>query len=422
MGLTLPDVKALEWDAAGPSQQVQWDGDLPGFGVRVFPTGKKSFVLSYRNRAGRARLFTLGRFGVLTLHQARKMAKQELARVRLGADPIAERKQERSEARKADSVKAFAAVYVELHAKPHRRSWKEDQRRLEKYILPILGRRRLEEVLRSDVEALHARIGTEAATEANRVVQLLRLVFNKGIAWGHLPPGSENPAAMDRRGDHGVKAFRERSRTRWVTPAEMPRLLEAIGGEDNVFIRAAFRLYLLVPLRKLELLRARWEHIDFRAREWRVPHTKSGEPHVVPLSSPALAILEALPRLAGNPHVFPGHKHGSHLVNIDKNWRAVRERAGCPDIRIHDLRRSVGSWMANSGVSLQVIGQVLGHAPGDVQATAIYARLQRDAARDALEAHGAALLGATEPPDRERRIRELEAELARLREVEGAHG
>ena len=152
------------------------------------------------------------------------------------------------------------------------------------------------------------------------------------------------------------------------------------------------RLYLFVALRKTELLRARWSDVDLEAREWRIPNTKGGKAHVVPLPEPAVAILEALPRTLDNPHVFPGRKRGAHLVNIDKSWRRVRRAAGMQDVTLHDLRRTVASWIASAGTSLAIVGQVLGHAPGDVKATAIYARLQRSAAREALESHASALM------------------------------
>lgn len=397
MALTKPVVDALRYDPNGPNQQITWDGDvpgkgavIPGFGVRCYPTGRKSFVVSYRTRTGRSRMLVLGKVGVLTVDQARKKARKELVRVMDGEDPVAERKAARA---KADTVKDFAGLWLDRHAKPHRKGiWREDKRRIENRITPKLGHRALQDVKRADVEALHSEIGADAPTEANRVVQLLRAMFTKAIAWGYLPEGATNPAAMDRSGDSGVKRFKETSRTRFVTPAEMPRLVEAVNGEANIFIRAALMLYLLTGLRKNELLRAKWADIDLEARTWAVTERK-GDAHTVPLPEPAVAILRGLPRFQDNPHVFPGHKKGSHLVNIAKNWRTVREKAGCVDVTLHDLRRTVGSWLASSGVSLAIVGQVLGHAPGDVQATAIYARLQQETARQALDQHAERLMG-----------------------------
>jgi integrase len=395
MAFTKRDLDQLRYDPHGPQQQIAWDADfdgrgdaVPGFGCRIYPTGKKSFVLAYRTTTGRTRLMAVGKYGVLTLDQARKKARAELAKVTEGADPVADRRAARAN---VETVKEFAGLWLDRHAKPHRRSWREDKRRIETRIVPTLGHRALTDVRRADIESLHAEIGADAPTEANRVAQLLRAIFTKAIAWGYLPEGASNPAAMDRSGDSGVKQFSERSRRRYVTPAEMPKLLEKINEEPNTYIRAALMLYLLTGLRKNELLRAKWSDIDLEARTWTVAERK-GDAHTLPLSEPAAAILRDLPRYQENVHVFPGHKKGAHLVNIAKNWRTVREKAGCVDVTLHDLRRTVGSWMASSGVSLAIVGQVLGHAPGDVQATAIYARLQQASARKALDDHGAALL------------------------------
>jgi integrase len=379
--LTKKQIDAASYRGDGTSRDVRWDIDPIGLGLRIYPSGKKSFILKYRTPTGRSRMMTLGAYGVLTLEEARIKARRELVKVIDGGDPLSDRKAASS----AETFKKFAETWLERHAKPHRRSWKEDKRRLDNRIVPVLGHLAVKDVKRADVAALHASIGKDAPIEANRVLELVRAMLFKAEAWGYLPEGTPNPAAK-------VKRFKERKRDRFVTPAEMPRLVEKINADPNVYVRAALMLYLLTGLRKNELLRAKWADVDLDARTWTIPKTKQDEPHTVPLSAPAVAILEGLPRLSGNPHVFPGHKRGTHLVNIAKNWRNVRVAAECEDVTLHDLRRTVGSWMASSGVSLAIVGQVLGHAPGDVAATAIYARLQQASARKALDDHGAALL------------------------------
>ena len=152
-------------------------------------------------------------------------------------------------------------------------------------------------------------------------------------------------------------------------------------------VRAALWLYLLTGVRKTELLKARWEDIDLVRCELRLPETKAGRIHYVPLSPPAVALLERMPREEGNPYLLPSTKvPGHHLVNIEKPWRRVRKAAGVEDVRLHDLRRTVGSWLAQAGNSLPLIGRVLGHT--NASTTQIYARLGDDPARKALEKHG----------------------------------
>ena len=136
------------------------------------------------------------------------------------------------------------------------------------------------------------------------------------------------------------------------------------------------------------MLRAQWGDVDWIRKELKLPETKAGRMHYVPLSGPALAILRNLPSLKvkGNPYILPGHIRGRHLVNIDAPWRRVRKAAELEDVRLHDLRRTVGSWLAQSGNSLPLIGKVLNHS--SPATTAIYARFGQDQVREALENHG----------------------------------
>ena len=227
--------------------------------------------------------------------------------------------------------------------------------------------------------ALHTKIGQHAPYEANRIVALLSKMFELARRWGFVPENAANPA-------RGIDKFKEQKRDRWVTPEELPRLAAAIMQEPSLYVRAAVWLYLLTGVRKTELLKACWEDVDFARSELRLSETKAGRIHYVPLSPPAVALLRALPREEGNPYLLPGAKSGHHLVNIEKPWRRVRKIAAVEDVRLHDLRRTVGSWLAQAGSSLPLIGRVLNHT--DPKTTAIYARLGDDPARQALTEHG----------------------------------
>ncbi len=381
MKLTKSAVERATYKGNGQSRCVLWDDALPGFGLRVYPSGRKSFVVFYR--AGtRQRFMVLGRFGILTVQEARAKARKALVAVRDGEDPL----EERQSAAQADSVEAFCDLYMARHAKPRKRTWREDERRIRMHILPAIGNRKLGEVRRADVAALHSKIGEGHRYEANRVLALLSVIFSCAQKWGALADGAPNPA-------QGVDKFKERSRDRWVKPEELPRLAEAIDKEGNVYVSAALWLYLLTGARKAELLRAKWEHLDLERAELRLPETKTGETRYVPLSAPALEIIRSLPRQVGNPYLLPSIvRRGRHLVNIEKPWRRVRKAAGCADVRLHDLRRTVGSWLATSGHSLPLIGKILGHR--EARTTQIYARLGEDVAKQALEDHGARIIEA----------------------------
>ncbi|HKY96353.1 MAG TPA: site-specific integrase [Gemmatimonadaceae bacterium] len=380
MALTKRQLDALRFNPDGATKQILYDGELTGFGVRVYPNGNKSFVLRYGSNGSR-KLLTLGKYGELTLQQARELAIDALRDTRHGHDPVEERRARR----KLPTLGEFASEYIDLHARPRKRSWKEDQRRLDTYILPKWRTRRIDSITRSHVNALIVSLAAEHAVEANRVWALLSVMCNKAIEWGRVPSDWKNPAH-----GAGTAIKRERSRERWIKPSEMPALIAAIDAERNPFHRAAFRLYLLTGLRRSELLSLQWSNVNLSEGTLYVPVTKSGRSHTLPLSSPARAVFAELPRELNNPHVFPA-ANGGHMADLKKPWRRVREAAGLSDVRLHDLRRTVGSMMAQDGASLLMVGKVLNHSETRTTERA-YAHLGSEAIRDALEKHGARVI------------------------------
>ncbi len=379
MALTKRTIDSLTYAATDGQRQVKWDDELSGFGVRVYPNGKKAFVLSYRI-AGRKRLMTIGGYGQYTVDEARKLARKHLVGVDAGIDPLEERQKDAQ----GETVKDLCGAYIERHAKLNKRTWQEDERRIERFIVPAWGSRKAKAITGTDAAALHSKIGKTAPYEANRLLALLSKMFELAARWGFVPKGFPNPA-------RGVARFKEHQRDRWVSAEELPKLAQAIDSEPNVYVRMALWLYLLTGVRKGELLSAKWTDIDWQRQELRLSRTKAGRVHYVPLSAPAIAILRELPRLEGNPYVLPGHKHGRPLVNINLPWTRIRKLAGVQDVRLHDLRRTVGSWLAQSGKSLHLIGRVLNHS--NQSTTAVYARFGQDHVRQALEEHAARLMG-----------------------------
>jgi len=380
VGLTKAAIDAATYTGTNNARCVLWDDEVPGFGCRIFPSGRKGFVLSYR-AAGRSRLLTIGTNGVLTLDQARTVARSELAKVETeGADPVAAREQERQ----GETMRDLCAAYMDRHGNA-KKSGDEDQRRINAYVLPKWGSLKARAITRPDVETLHRTIGKRAPYEANRVLALLSKMFELARRWGFVPDGHGNPA-------RDIDRFTEAKRDRWVTHDELPRLAQAINEEPNASARAALWLYLLTGARKTELLTAQWSDVDWTRAELRLPDTKAGRVHYIPLSPPAVALLRDLPQTEGNPYVLPGKLPGAHLVNISKPWGRVRTAAGVADVRLHDLRRTVGSWLAQSGNSLHLIGRVLNHS--NQSTTAVYARFGEDSVRAALDQHGARLMGA----------------------------
>jgi integrase len=243
--------------------------------------------------------------------------------------------------------------------------------------LPASWRARLvEDLTAGDVVKWHARLGEQRGLyAANRALALLRGMLNWARRTGAMR--GENPAVH-------ARAFREHSRERFLSPAEVIKLRESLDKEP---VWGPFFLLglLLGPRIRSELCGARWIDFDLKSATWNIPHTKAGRPHYVPLPSPALALLERLPSKGHSPWLFPSAKAKSgHAEEPGKAWARIRKAAGLADCRIHDLRRTLGSWMVAAGYSLPTVGKTLGHT--QPSATAVYARMDVEPVRAALEA------------------------------------
>ena len=384
--LTQHLVDRVALPAAG--QRFLRDVRVLGLALRVTSNAAKSWIWEGRVK-GRVRRITLGPHPALSLAAARDEALSTAAAVAKGEDPATARARERAEL----TFGGLATLYLERHAKPRKRSAAQDERMLrdvlgrpgkEPAVIPATWKnRRLSDLSRRDVAELHAKLGRESGHyAANRALALLRAIFNLARTWG-LHSG-DNPAT-------GIRAFREEKRDRFLRPEELRRAFAAIAQEPDWRWRAYFRLALLLGPRRRELLCARWEENDFSARVWRLPTTKADRPHLLPLPAPAIEILESLDSRGTSDWLFPSPMSGSgHLEEPKTAWQRIRERAETTDVRIHDLRRTVGSWLAASGYSLPMIGRVLNHS--QPSATAIYARLDLEPVRVALEANAHAML------------------------------
>jgi integrase len=367
------------------------DDEITGFGLRVTSNGSKSFVWEGRID-GRTCRDTLGRFPDLSVLEARAKALEYKAKIAQGENPVGQRDAERAALRAEKTFAQLVDEYLTLHAKPHKRSWREDERMIRRYLPSSWSSRRLSDFSRHEMVRLHQTIGHEHGRyAANRLVALLRTMFNRARLWGLLK--EENPV-------RGIKLFHEEKRERFLTADEIARLNQALMSEPDWRWRAFFPLSLLLGTRRGELITARWADIDFGQAVWRLPNTKSGRPHLLPLPRAAVQILKRLPSRNNSEWLFPGEKTNSSITAPSNAWQRIRERAGLngdenvPNtaVRQHDLRRTLGSWLAASGYSLPLIGRALNHA--NVSTTAIYARLDLDPVRRALEDNATMMLAA----------------------------
>ena len=376
------NVRAVPYQGHGGKHQcVYWDEALESFGLRVYPSGRRVYVCAYRVNQ-RKRLAWLGRADVLTLDQARKKAMTYLAKAANQEDPQSNLDQHRQ----LKTIDELCEAYIEGHAKKKKKTWKEDQSNLKHHVLSKFRGRLAVSLVTADIEAIHAQLGVAHPYAANDVLKVVRKMFNWGKVAGLVPKDHPNIVA-------GIVRFPERPRRRFITTVEMPRFLQALEEEDNEYARHGIWLLLLMGLRCNELLKAKWEDIDWDMGTLFIGLTKNGEPLLTPISEAAMGRLKVIPRISGNPYIICGRLRGQYLRGLGEPFRRTLKRAGLVNLRLHDLRRTVGSWLAQNGQSLHLIGDVLNHR--DPKTTAGYAYFQTQQRRDALTGHGNRVLAFT---------------------------
>ena len=348
---------------------IFWDSDLPGFGVRVYPSGRKVYVVQSRAR-GAPRRVSLGAHGDLTAERARKRAAQVIDRIKRGEEPMAPPPPD--EATVADLAERYMSAHVAVNCNAHTAGIYRGS--LDNHILPALGALPLGSVERSHVAALHYRL-RDTPRAANRALMVLSKMFALAAAWGLVAEG-HNACRT-------VRKYRENKRERFLTRDEYQRLGAVLAeaeadGSASPYAIAALRLLMLTGCRLNEILTLRWDDVDRTADEFRLRDSKTGA-RMVPLTPAAEAVLAGIDRVPGNPWIIVGKKPGGRLASITADWYRLRARAGLDDVRIHDLRHSYASRALAAGESLSMIGKLLGHA--DIQSTARYAHLARDAER-----------------------------------------
>lgn len=356
-----------------PEKGRAYHYDTKAAGLCLCITHAGSRTLYYYKKVDRKPQRTrLGKFPDLSIDAARKAVAKKNGQIADGLDPAAEQRERRTESTLADLW-----LHWEQHTAERKklRSRAEDKRQYDKFVAQW-KKRRLSAITHADVAKLHRTIGDENGKyQANRVLALVRAMFNlaKKPAFGWK---GDNPAGS-------IEPFKEQSRDRFLLPDELPGLFKAIYQEDDLF-RDFFMLCLLTGARRSNVQGMRWEEIDLGLRFWRIPDTKGGDPVVVPLVEPAIRILQArLDASDGSPWVFATRSKTGHLVEPKTAWKRVVTRAGLPGVRMHDLRRTLGSYQAMGGSSLPIIGKSLGHK--QAATTQIYARLEMTPVRESIE-------------------------------------
>lgn len=382
---------------------------VKGLALGVGSTGSKTFYL-YRKIEGRPERIKIGPYPDLSIEKARDRADELNREIAKGSNPAQSKRERRAELTLGEAF----AEYVDRYCKPHGvKGWAEIKAQFDRYLGKIdptarkpRGRapskpdcavdwsgRRLSTIKKTELSRLHSDIGADGhRTQANRVVEIVSSVFNRAKSWG-LYDGT-NPA-------DGIEPFREVKRDRFLQAGELPKFFAALAEDDSENFRDFVTLALLTGARRENVLTMAWVDVDLAAGLWRIPDTKNNEPHTVPLTREAVAILKAR-QPAGDaenpsPFVLPAARGSGRMAPPKKRWGALLKRAGLADLRLHDLRRSMGSWQAKTGASLIVIGKSLGHK--SAAATQIYARLDVDPVRESMQkATGAMMTAAVVKP------------------------
>ncbi|MGH1377169.1 MAG: tyrosine-type recombinase/integrase [Alphaproteobacteria bacterium] len=367
-----------------PKGKLDYYKDTRENGLELIATsgGSKTFYL-YRKINGKPERVKLGKFPDMSVENARKAAQRNKGLIADGINPNEEKRRIRDE----HTFKELFNEYMERYSKVHKKSWQYDEREVNKH-LSHLFKRKISTITKDEVSRLHAKIGKDSGIyQANRILERTRSIFNKAIEWGWR---GINPAT-------GIKKFKEQARDRFLSAEEIPQFFKALEQEENKTARDFFKVLLLTGVRKSNSLTMRWEDISFKERTWRIPETKNGDPLTVPLNENVIDLLKDRLKDSDSEWVFPGDGKSGHLNDPKKAWGRLLNRANLKDLRMHDLRRTFGSWQAALGANSYVIGKSLGHK--SQQATAIYARLNLDPVRESTDrAIEAMLLKANPSP------------------------
>lgn len=366
---------ALPMPEAGKRLYV-YDTKVRGLELMVTPQGTKSFKV-YRKFNNKPIRVTLGKYPEMTIENARREAQRIINELNEGKNPNNEKKKLREET----SFKELFTMYMERYSKQEKKTWKYDERDVPRF-LGHWFQRKLSAITKQEVQLLHEKVRQENGLyQANRLLARIHIIYNKAIEWGW---EGTNPA-------QGIKKFKEKSRDRFLHPDELPRFFESLDKEQNDTIRDYIYVSLFTGVRKSNVLEMRWEDIHFERREWLIPETKNGEPLRVHLVDTVIELLQKRLGLYGKQGwVFEGTGATGHLMEPKAGWRRILDRAGIKDLRLHDLRRTLGSWQAATGSNSYMIGRTLGHK--STQSTAVYARLNLDPVRDSVEKATQAML------------------------------
>lgn len=389
-------------DAAKPEEKdvFLWDKEARGFGLKTTPAGKKVFIFQYRLRGGINRL-TIGEHlkpwgsdgRPLTTERARKQAEIYRGQVNAGDDP----RDAKADSEKNITITELCDKYLKdapgIILKGKKRPKKEstlktDKSNIESHIKPLLGKKRIQSITKTDVEKFQRDVAAGKTAKDVTPKDGQRVIVKGGVGTagratailGTLFAYAISERYCDQNPVRGVTINTPASRERQLNAEELKRLGEALEAfdEEQPTAVAVLRLLLLTGARRNEILSLKWEWVDIENRVLSLPDSKTGK-KTIHLPAPALKVLSDIKEVKGSPFVFPAMRGDSHYVGLPKVWRLIRKKAKLPDLRIHDLRHGYASLAVAGGDSLFLVGKVLGHR--QAKTTEKYIHLPEDPVR-----------------------------------------
>lgn len=392
---------------------IVWDDKISGFGIKVTPAGRKSYLMKYRTHDGRQRKPNIGVHGNITCEQARKVAEKWHGRIANNEDPFGEKEV----SKKSPTISELCDRFIREHAEIHKKEGglELDKTAIRKHIKPRLGNLKTIAVTKADIQKFHLSM-KDTPAHANRVLRILSKMFNLAEDW-ELRPSNSNPVK-------NVARYKEENRERYMSNQEILCLGRALDEAEKTqsetphFI-SLVRLLLLTGARLREIMHAKWEWVDWDMNMLKLPDSKTGKKRIH-LSPAAITVLQATPRVKGNPYIIVGGVEGKPLVSPKKPWMRIKEAAtvdllktdddygviiekiwkkhgtfpayevlceiaeeqgiekpiGLTDVRLHDLRHTYASICVTQGMSLQMVSKLLGHARASTSER--YAHLAHD--------------------------------------------
>lgn len=342
------------------TQYLVYADEPKGLGVRVSPQNRKTFILDYRSE-GKSRRMTLGKYPNITVDQAKDLARKHLGEVSMGRDPVETKRRKQVDSLKVkDLVDRHLVEYIDR--KRSVRGRKDVRDDFNRYILPIIAKVPLSKIERAHILKVLGPLEGRSRTY-NVCRSYMKTMFSNALRWGLI---RANPV-------DGIDKFQEHSREEWVKPKDLKKLHTAIEAYENVYVRGLYKILMYTAVRKSEAQNMKWEHLDLNNQIWTIPKTKNGRRHEVHLTKPAMKILKELPRVVGNPYVFVGEKPGRPYNAVGKVWTRIRANAKLEKYTLHDIRRTMASYLAQDKIPRDRIGQILNHT--DRSVTGIYAHL-----------------------------------------------